>query len=227
MAMDGIFDRSRALLGESTMNALASAQIAVVGVGGVGSWCAEALVRTGFHHITLVDDDVVAPSNVNRQLEATSRTIGQPKVEALGQRLLEINPEACVTALALRYAPESDFHISKFDCVVDAIDSVADKAHLIRNAMAHGVKIYSSMGAALRLDPTRVRISEFSHVTGDGLARALRQRFKKDGLGPAPKFQCVHSEEPPRNIPERGSTMPVTAAFGLALASLVTAHFNF
>lgn len=122
MAMDGIFDRSRALLGESTMNALASAQIAVVGVGGVGSWCAEALVRTGFHHITLVDDDVVAPSNVNRQLEATSRTIGQPKVEALGQRLLEINPEACVTALALRYAPESDFPISKFDCVVDAID---------------------------------------------------------------------------------------------------------
>lgn len=220
----GAFERSRALLGAAAMDRLAAARVILFGTGGVGSWCAEALVRTGFGHLVIVDDDTVAASNLNRQLPATARTLGRPKTEALRERLLEVNPAADVVARAERYTAETsaEFGLADFDYVIDAIDAVAEKAHLVRTVTElERPVLYSSMGAALRTDPTRVRVSPFEKVEGDGLARALRQRFRKEGAWPARRFLCVHSSEPPRNLPERGSIMPVTAAFGLALASLV------
>ncbi len=216
--MSEAFERSRALLGEAKMRALASAHVLVVGVGGVGSWCAEALVRTGLGHITLMDDDVVCESNINRQCPATASTVGRLKVEALRSRLLEINPACDVVAVAARFVRFDA--TARFDAIVDAIDSVECKAELIRGAVSAGVPIVSSMGAALRLDPTRIRVTRFDKVAGDGLARALRGRFRR--LENPPKsFTCVWSDEPPRSCETRGSIMPVTAAFGLALASEV------
>ena len=221
------------------MKRLAEARVLVVGVGGVGSWCAEALVRTGLGHITLVDDDVVADSNVNRQCPATAKTIGRLKVEAMAERLKEINPWCEVEAVNVRYTSSSVFCLKSFALVVDAIDSVDCKAELILGATEAGVPIVSSMGAALRLDPTKVKVTRFEKVEGDGLARALKQRFKKLGRFPSAKFSCVWSGEQPilntetqrhregteNSVPQclcvknKGSIMPVTATFGMCLAS--------
>ena len=219
---EGQFDRSEALLGKAAMDRLAWIRVAVFGTGGVGGMCAEALVRTGLVHLEIVDFDAVAPSNANRQIQATPDSVGRPKVEVLRERLLSISPGAKVVARNARFvAGSGEFDFGAYDVVVDAIDSVTDKAALVREALAAGATVYSSMGAALRTDPTRVRVAKFKKISGDGLARALRQRFRKDGAGAIPDFMCVHSEEPPRDIPVRGSVMQVTAAFGLALASLV------
>ncbi len=216
-----LFARSEALLGAEAMARLKAAHVLVVGVGGVGSWCAEALVRTGLGAITLMDDDRVVPSNVNRQCPATSETIGQPKVEALKSRLLAINPDCEVNAVFSRFESFADLE-GKYQIIVDAIDSVPCKAELILGATEHGISIISSMGAALRTDPTKVVVRRFDKVEGDGLARALRQRFKKLNRFPAAPFSCVCSTEPPaaQLSPEaKGSIMPVTATFGMCLAA--------
>ena len=229
------FSRTEALLGVDAVERLRFDHVAVVGVGGVGSWCAEALVRTGVGAITLIDDDVVAPSNVNRQCPATAATLGRRKVEAMRERLLAVNPSCKVEAIAARY-PEGlpvGFSLKGFDFVVDAIDSVDCKAELILAATEAGVPFASSMGAALRLDPTRVVVRRFEKVEGDGLARALRQRFKRLGRHPSAPFRCVCSTEAPRRLPTddvgrqvKGSVMPVTCAFGMALAAEVVSALS-
>ena len=212
------------------MKRLADARVLVVGVGGVGSWCAEALMRTGVGHITLVDDDAVAESNVNRQCPATAKTIGRPKVEAMAERLKEINSACEVEARNSRFSSAASISsISGFSLVVDAIDSVDCKAELILGATEAGVPLVSSMGAALRLDPTKVKVTRFEKVEGDGLARALRQRFKKLERFPKAKFSCVWSTEQVHGNQtlkhsntqtiSKGSIMPVTATFGMCLAS--------
>jgi tRNA A37 threonylcarbamoyladenosine dehydratase len=210
------------------MTRLKEVRVIIFGVGGVGSWCAEALIRTGLGHLTMVDSDEVAESNCNRQLMATTRTIGRPKVEVLAERLREINPEADITALTQRYTSETadSFRLGDYDYVVDCIDSLRDKADLICRALENPEgKLFCSMGAALRTDPTRVRVTEFWKVKGDALARALRTHFKKQERFPKRKFKCVYSEEAAgRNCFEadgNGSLMQVTAAFGVTLASLV------
>ena len=210
--------RSTALLGDEAMKRLAAARVLVVGVGGVGSWCAEALVRTGVGHLTIMDDDVVAASNMNRQCPATVAALGRLKVEAMKERLLAIDPSVDIDGRAERFTGEEE--IGGFDVVVDAIDSVACKAALILKALDGGMPVVSSMGAALRTDPTRVRVTRFEKVEGDGLARALRQRFRALGRFPG-RFDCVWSAEPPRSCAERGSLMQVTATFGMCLASRV------
>ena len=222
MENEDFFQRTELLLGSAAVRALARTRVLLVGTGGVGSWCAEALVRTGVGHLVLVDADRVCPSNVNRQLMATSATLGEPKVEVLARRLREISPAAAITAVAGVYSADTaaSFKLEEYDYVIDAIDSVADKAHLIRHALSiPSVTLFSSMGAARRLDPFRIRATEFWKVHGDGLARALRNRFRKTGEFPARKFTCVWSDEPPRA--DAGTVMHVTAAFWLALASLV------
>ena len=219
---EGYFQRTELLLGAEAMRALAEARVLLVGVGGVGSWCAEALVRTGIGHLAIVDADRVCASNVNRQLMATPRTVGEPKVEVLARRLREISPSAAITSVAGIYSADTaaSFRLEEYGYVVDAIDSVADKVHLIRHTLSiPTVTLFSSMGAARKLNPLRIRTSEFWKVLGDGLARALRNRFRKTGEFPCRKFTCVWSDEPPRA--EGGTVMHVTAAFGLALASLV------
>lgn len=204
------------------MARLERARVLVVGVGGVGSWCAEALVRTGVGHLALMDDDIVAPSNVNRQCPATAQTLGRAKVEAMRARLLEIDPACDVEAWPCRYESAASLPrpLADFSLVIDAIDSVPCKASLILEATRLRVPILSSMGAARRLDPTRVAMMRFNKVAGDGLARALRQHFKR--LGACPDFRCAASDECPCEQGAdgvKGSLMPVTCAFGMALAA--------
>ena len=231
-----MFSRSIALLGEESMAQLQSKRVILFGIGGVGSWCAEALIRTGLTHLTIVDGDVVQESNINRQLPATQETIGQPKVIALCERLKQINPEAEIKAIYDYYdkdgktASETDLCLEQYDYIIDAIDNVAAKTDLIIYASrVRGAKVFSSMGAAMRFDPTQVRVAEFWDVKGDALARALRERMKKLGVKPYKKVKCVYSLENKPNPntslkggePIKGSLMQVTAVFGCTLASLV------
>ena len=192
-----IFRRTELLLGKEKVDNIGEKRVIIFGVGGVGSWCAESLVRSGFRKLTIVDSDRVCITNINRQLMATTKTVGQVKVEALKERLLMINPSAEITALQKIFSEETaaDFHIGEYDYVIDAIDSLKDKALLILMATEAGVNFYSSMGAALKLDPTRIQVAEFWKVKGDPLARALRKRFKRDGRQPERKFMCVYSDE--------------------------------
>lgn len=225
------FCRSDLLLGAAAER-LKNANAIIFGLGGVGGWCLEALVRSGLGHVTAVDGDIVRPSNINRQTAATSKTSGMPKASAMTNRLLEINPGLDITPVDAFYREEtaSEFDLGKFDFVFDAIDSIPDKALLICNALkSKAPLLVSSMGAALKRDPLHTKISRFSKVCGDPLARALKNRFKRTENYPARDFMCVWSDEPPRReaftrsaeTDERinGSFMPVTAAFGLAMAS--------
>ena len=157
-----LFARTALLLGQPVMERLAGTRVILFGVGGVGSWCAEALIRSGIGHLTMVDGDVVMPTNLNRQLPALTDTIGQPKVAVLKQRLQRINPDAQIEAVQGRYNADTaeSFHLENYDFVIDAIDSVADKALLIRHATSiPTIHLFSSMGAARKLDPTRIRIA--------------------------------------------------------------------
>ena len=191
------FNRSRLLLGDEAMIGLDDARVIIFGVGGVGSWCAEGLVRSGIGHLTIVDSDRVCITNVNRQMMATSKTIGMVKVDALKERLMEINPDVEIETVQAIYSEEtaSQFNLDEYDYVIDAIDSLKDKAALILHATNSRCKFFSSMGAALKLDPLKIEVAEFWKVRGCPLARALRQRFKKRKEFPKKKFLCVFSDE--------------------------------
>ena len=192
-----IFRRTELLLGDELMERLSSKSVIIFGVGGVGSWCAESMVRSGIKHLTIVDSDRVCITNINRQLMATTKTVGQVKVDALKERLLSINPSAEITALQQIFTAETaaSFDIGSYDYIIDAIDSLKDKALLILMGTKTKAKFFSSMGAALKLDPTRIKTAEFWKVQGDPLARALRKRFKRDGQYSKRKFMCVYSDE--------------------------------
>lgn len=201
---NAIFNRARLLLGDETMRRIEDANVIIFGVGGVGSWCAEALVRSGLRRLTIVDSDRVCITNVNRQLMATMATIGQVKVEALKERLLSINPNIDIVARQEIFCADTadTFPLEEYDFIIDCIDSLKDKALLIEMATRQPGKFFSSMGAALKIDPTKVEVAEFWKVKGCPLARALRQRFKRSKHFPAKKFLCVFSEE---LIPNKGS----------------------
>ena len=234
----GMHSRTELLFGTDNMERMQRARVIIFGVGGVGSWCAEALVRTGIGHLTIVDSDCVCPTNCNRQLMATSTTIGKVKVDVLRNRLLDIAPDVDVKAIQMNYdaTTAESFEMDQYDVIVDAIDSLREKADLILRATALSKPVFvSSMGAALRRDPLMVRKAEFWKVKGDPLARALRDKFKKQKTLPRRKFQCIYSEEPPMKnlgtvhsndtaghtkVQINGSICPITATFGMALASL-------
>ena len=219
-----IFQRSELLLGSEAMERIGQKRVIVFGVGGVGSWCAESLVRSGIKHLTIVDSDSVCASNINRQLMATTQTIGQVKVDVLRERLLSINPAAEITALHQFFTAETadSFNLESYDYIIDAIDTLKDKTLLILMACNTEAKFFSSMGAALKLDPTRIKIAEFWKVQGDPLARVIRKRFKREGQYPARKFQCVYSDELVEAQGEgKGSLVHITAIFGHMLAGLV------
>ena len=193
----GIFNRAQLLLGSDAMERLSSIKVIIFGVGGVGSWCAESLVRSGISHLTVVDSDRVCITNINRQLMATVKTVGQVKVEALKERLLTINPMAEIDARQQIFSEETadSFCLESYDYIIDAIDSLKDKRLLIEMACQTKAVFFSSMGAALKMDPTRIKVAEFWKVEGCPLARALRQRFKRLKRKPARKFLCVYSDE--------------------------------
>lgn len=251
-----IFNRSELLLGAEGMERIRNTRVIIFGVGGVGSWCAEALVRNGITRMTIVDSDVVCVTNCNRQLMATTRTIGRPKVDALRERLLEINPDAEIEAIQQIYTPENaeSFHLEDYDYVVDAIDSLRNKIDLVVRVTNIGKgtaestnnnvfypKLFSSLGAALRIDPTKVRVAEFWKVTGDPLASAMRSSMRKHKLFPGRKFQCLFSEEPPMpnlgaaigdgsqmftKVQANGSLCHITGIFGMTLAGLIIKDIN-
>lgn len=233
-----IFNRTELLLGKDAMESICQKHVIIFGVGGVGSWCAECLVREGIMHLTLVDSDVVCITNCNRQLMATSKTVGQPKVEALRNRLLEINPDANIITMQKRYSEENkdEFEWETYDYAIDAIDSLKDKISLILQVTKSGIKLFSSMGAALRLDPSMVKVSEFWKIKGDPLAAAMRSSMRRHKLFPERKFLCVHSEEQPLpnlgkafqddsqsfgKVQTNGSLAHITAIFGMTLAGLL------
>lgn len=200
-----IYNRTARLVGDEVMDVLGSKRVIVFGVGGVGSWCAEGLVRSGVTRLTLVDSDRVCITNVNRQGMATTKTIGQVKVEALKNKLLEINPKAQIEAIQEIYSEETweRFRLADYDYIVDAIDSLKDKASLILRATETPATFFSAMGAALKMDPTQVRVAEFWDVRGCPLGAALRKKLRKAGTFPAKKFLCVYDEEV---LPNRGKS---------------------
>lgn len=242
-----IFNRTARLLGDEALRRLGEARVAVFGIGGVGSWAAEALARTGVGSLTLVDADRVSVTNINRQAPATTATVGESKVEVMARKLLEINPAIKLELIDGRYTAETadGFNLNGYDAVIDAIDSLADKALLILRATEAAAYspdrprkplFVSSMGAALKLDPTKIAVAEFWKVSGCPLAAALRRRFKKSGQLPARKFQCVYSPELLSNrgdalegdqamsygkVAVNGSLCHITAIFGMTLAGLV------
>ena len=234
-----IFNRTRRLVGDSVLENIFQKRVILFGVGGVGSWCAESLIRSGIKELVIVDSDRVSVTNVNRQLMATTKTVGQVKVDVLKNRLLEINPNANIIALQDIYeeANTEKFQLDSFDYIIDAIDSLENKMQLLWHATRTKATVLSSMGAALKMDPTKIKVAEFWKVTGCPLARALRDKFKRKKLKPAKNVMCVYSEELLQNlgeIPENdgapaefhkvaynGTMAHAVAIFGFTLAGLV------
>jgi tRNA A37 threonylcarbamoyladenosine dehydratase len=195
MAVNPIFQRLSIITGVEALEALGRKRVIVFGLGGVGSWCAEALARSGVGAITLVDSDTVCVTNINRQVQATSATVGQFKTEALKARLLEINPRCAVEALGRVFSRETagSFGIAAADYVIDAIDSLTHKLDLIEYTVAAGTPLFSSMGMAQKLDPTRLKTADIWETRGCPLARLVRSGLRKRGFqGPV---TTVYSDE--------------------------------
>ncbi len=240
ISREEIFSRTERLLGKEAMDRLGAAKVILFGAGGVGSWCAEGLIRSGIGHLTIVDSDDVAATNINRQLMATTKTVGRIKVEVLRERLLEINPFAEITAVPALFREEEpgEYNLDSYDYVIDAIDSLRHKIALMIEASSRDTVFFASMGAALKVDPTRVQVAPFSKVKGCPLGYIIRKRMRQSGRWPSKDFLCVFDdevlqnaaaggEEGPENHGEstkaavNGTTCPVTAIFGFTLAGLV------
>ena len=220
---ESIYTRTEMMLGEDGVLNLKRSRVAIFGIGGVGGFAAEAIARSGIGHITLIDPDRVSVTNKNRQIIALDSTVGQNKAVAMRSRILDINPEAEVTALPEFYSEDnSDFiDLSGFDYIIDAIDSVRSKIYLIEKAKQLGVKIISSMGAGNKLDPTRFRVSDIKKTSVDPLAKAVRTELRKRGID---SLKVVWSDEPPvgeRQIRAPGSISFVPSVVGLILAGEV------
>ena len=189
------FSRTELLFGAEAMERLSRARVAVFGIGGVGGYTAEALVRSGIGSIDLIDDDRVCLTNINRQLFATRKTVGQYKVDVAQARLLEINPELTVYTYKTFYTPETaeQFDFTQYDYIVDAIDTVSGKIELAVRAQAAGTPLISCMGAGNKLDPTRFEVADIYKTTVCPLARVMRRELKKRGVR---RLKVVYSKEP-------------------------------
>lgn len=228
------FSRSEMLIGEEGLKKLKQSKVAVFGIGGVGSYTVEALARSGVGQLVLIDHDEVCISNINRQIHATSSTVGQSKAELMKKRVLEINPEIEVVALKEMYTAETAEKLldSSYDYVVDAIDMVTSKIDLIERTKAMGVPIISAMGAANKLDPTQLVVTDLYKTSVCPLAKVMRSELRKRGVK---KLKVVYSTEVPikpnqnlvhggagasrRQTP--GSMVFVTATSGLIIAAEV------
>ncbi len=188
------FSRTEMLLGKQAMETLAAARVAVFGVGGVGSFAAEALARAGIGSIDLFDDDKVCLTNVNRQLIALHSTIGRKKAEVMRERILDINPRCKAVAYGCFYSADNadEFDLSKYDYVADAIDTVSSKLLLIERAYAAGTPVISCMGAGNKLDPTRLEVADIYKTSVCPLARVMRKELKARGV---PALKVVYSRE--------------------------------
>ena len=223
------FSRTELLFGEDKLNILKKSRVAIFGVGGVGGYVAEALARSGVGVIDLVDNDVVSLTNINRQIIALHSTIGMPKVKVMAERIRDINPQAVVNVHNCFYTPETsgDFDFSKYDYVVDAIDTVAGKIELVMQAQSAKTPIICSMGAGNKLDPTAFEVADIYKTSVCPLARVMRYELKKRGVK---KLKVVYSKEIPvtpfenkeAEASSRRST-PGSVAFVPSVAGLVIA----
>lgn len=191
------FSRTELLFGKEAMDKLQNSKVAVFGIGGVGGYVCEALVRSGVYHFDLIDDDQVCLTNLNRQIIATRKTIGQYKVDVMRERILEINPDADVSVHKCFFLPENadEFPFEEYDYVVDAVDTVTAKIELVMKAQEKGVPIISSMGAGNKLDPSAFKVADIYKTRVDPLARVMRREMKKRGVK---KLKVVYSEEDPK-----------------------------
>ena len=236
--MEEAFSRTALQLGEDAVEKLAKARVAVFGIGGVGGYAVEALARSGVGTLDLIDDDKVAPSNLNRQIIATHRTLGQYKVDAAKERILSINPNAVVNTHCTFYLPQTaaEFDLSVYDYIIDAIDTVAGKIALIEAAKAANTPIISCMGAGNKLDATAFRVADISKTTVCPLARVMRKELGKRGIR---HLKVVYSSELPlegqapeaegspasdtRPAQKRAKPTPGSNAFVPAVAGLILA----
>lgn len=231
--------RTALLLGEEAISSLAQKHVMVVGVGGVGSYTVEMLARSGVGHLTIIDADTVAPSNVNRQLPALISTIGVAKVEVMRKRIKDINPDCVVTAIERFITTESvndTLNEINPDFVVDAIDSIAPKVELIEQCMRRKIKIISSMGAGGRIDPTKVQYADIADTYHDGLARVVRQRLKQRGITrglkvvfsseQARKSALMMTDEIQNKVSSFGTVAWLPSTFGIMLAAYVINHLT-
>lgn len=240
--METQFSRTERIMGKDFIKKLSSCRVAVFGVGGVGGYVAEALVRSGIGAIDLIDNDTVALSNINRQIIATHSTLGISKVDAAANRILDINPDIKITKHKIFYLPDSEykFDFSKYDYIIDAIDTVSAKIDLIEKANSIGTPIISAMGCGNRFDPTKLTITDIYRTEMDPLAKVMRKELRNRGIS---KLKVVYSTEPPlkpidfdnedvistedksesqpvrKSVP--GSTAFVPAAAGLIIAAEV------
>jgi len=215
-------DRENMIIGEKGVLALQKAHIAVFGLGGVGGSCAEALVRAGIGELTIVDNDTVNMTNINRQVIATHSTIGMKKTEAAAERFLDINPDLTLHKMYVFFSEDtkSMFDFSKFDFVCDAIDSVNEKVLLIKTAISNNTKIISSMGTGNKLSPEKFEIDDIYNTRYCPLAKTMRERLKKEGVK---KLTVVYSQEEPIKTGSRtpGSISFVPPVAGMIIASHV------
>ncbi len=188
------------MLGDDGIEALHATEVAVFGIGGVGSWAAESLVRSGIGKITLVDSDTICVTNINRQLQATTRNLGRSKVIEMANRLRDIHPRATITPIHGVYeaSKREEFHLEKFDYVIDAIDSIQHKVDLIISASEAGAKVLSSMGAGNKLDPSQIRVASIWDTKMCPLAKIVRKKLRDRGF--QGDCQCVYSLEQPQPI---------------------------
>ncbi len=222
--------RARMLLGEEAMKKLAASHVAVFGLGGVGSWCAEALCRSGVGELTLVDEDTVSESNRNRQLCALGSTLGQPKVSVMAERLLDVNPDCRIHPIRGHYeAADRERFFADYDYVVDAIDLVSCKLDLILSCRERGIPVISALGTGNKKDASLLRIDDISRTRGCALARVVRRELRARGVehhpvvfSPEEPLEPEQLEAPPpgrRSVP--GSLVWVPAAAGMLLCQHV------
>lgn len=223
-----LLERSIPLLGENGIEKLNNSHVAVFGVGGVGSWCAEALARCGVGRITVIDGDNVSETNRNRQLVALDSTIGKPKAKVCAERLKDINKDAEISFFELFYSAETkdDIDLSKFDYIADCIDTVTSKLLLISEAKNLGIPIISSMGTGNRLNPSYITTKDIFETAGDPLARVMRKELRARNID---SLKVVLSEEAPGECVEgrnetTGRATPSSAIFVPATAGLRLAH---
>lgn len=221
--MENFYDRTERLLGADAVAKLARAHVVVLGVGGVGSWAAEALARTGIGELTLVDFDRIAPSNLNRQVHALTSTIGRLKVEVMAERLAQINPALTIHTHAERLLPEAlPDYLADGDFTIDCIDDVQAKVALALWHLEHGKRIVSSMGTGNKLGTHPFKIADISKTSVCPLARAVRLRLRKAGVNKG--LPVLYSEEPAYTQPPDGEK-PGTICFPPAMAGLELARY--
>ena len=234
--MEERFCRQEAILGRPAMERLKRSTVAVLGLGGVGSWCAEALARSGVGGLVLVDGDTVSRSNINRQLCALESTLGQPKAEVMARRVQDIAPDCRVSGRVLRYGPDTRdaFFDRAYDYIVDAVDLVSCKVDLIAEATGRGIPVVSALGTGNKRDAQLLRLEDIGKTCGCPLARVVRRELRRRGIihlpvvfSPEPPAEAGQWEEPPpgrRSVPGSLAWVPATA--GLLLAQHVVSFLS-